>query len=170
MIPKGIQLSCGSRSENEIDALDATNITMKIALGSDHAGFRYKELIKKFLLDQGHDVKDFGAFSEETVDYPDFVRPAAAAVSRGECDRAVVLGGSGNGEAMVANRQKGVRCALCWNLESARLGRLHNNANAISIGQRMVDGQTALDIVKVWLETLFEGGRHQRRIELIDGA
>lgn len=145
-----------------------TSIIMKIALGCDHAGFRHKEAIKRLLTDLGHEVRDFGAFSEEPVDYPLFVRPAAEAVAKGECDRAVVLGGSGNGEAIVANRVRGVRCALCWNLESARLGRLHNNANAISIGQRMVDLQTALEIVRVWLETPFEGGRHQHRIELID--
>jgi ribose 5-phosphate isomerase B len=97
-----------------------------------------------------------------------FIRPTAEAVAHGDCERGVVLGGSGNGEAIVANRIKGVRCALCWNLESARLGRQHNNANVISIGQRMVNLETALEIVKVWLTTPFEGGRHQRRIDLID--
>jgi ribose 5-phosphate isomerase B len=104
------------------------------------------------------------------VDYPVYIRPTAEAVARGECERGIVLGGSGNGEAIVANRVKGVRCALCWNLESARLGRQHNNANVISIGERMVSPELALEIVKTWLDTPFEGGRHQRRIDLIDAV
>jgi ribose 5-phosphate isomerase B len=141
---------------------------MKISLGCDHAGFEYKEQIKSFLSSAGHEVVDFGTHSAETVDYPLFIRPAALAVARGECDRGVVLGGSGNGEAITANRVRGVRCALCWNVETARLGRAHNNANMISIGQRMISLDTALGIVKVWLETPFEGGRHQKRIEEID--
>ncbi|HWD93496.1 MAG TPA: ribose-5-phosphate isomerase [Verrucomicrobiae bacterium] len=141
---------------------------MKIAIGSDHAGFQYKEKIKDFLRNLGHEVRDFGTNSEAAVDYPLFIRPTAEAVASGECERGIVLGGSGNGEAIVANRVKGVRCALCWNLESARLGREHNNANVISIGQRMVTLEMALEIVKVWLTTPFEGGRHQRRIDLID--
>src|SRR5213080_5045523 len=109
---------------------------MKIAIGSDHAGFRYKEKIKQHLGELGHEVTDFGADSEAPVDYPLFVRPVALAVAGGEVERGVVLGGSGNGEAMAANRVKGVRCALCWNTESARLGRVHNDANVISLGQR----------------------------------
>src|SRR5262245_36334574 len=141
---------------------------MKIAIGSDHAGFKYKELIKRLLLDLGHEVVDFGTDSEEPVDYPVFVRPAAKAVASGEAERGVVLGGSGNGEAMAANRIKGVRCALCWNVGSARLARLHNDANVISLGQRMMSEETALEIVRVWLETPFEGGRHVRRIQLLD--
>jgi ribose 5-phosphate isomerase B len=141
---------------------------MKIAMGSDHAGFRYKEEIKALLAALGHEVHDFGTSSEESVDFPAFIRPAAAAVARGECERAIVLGGSGNGEAMAANRFRGVRCALCWNVESARLGRQHNDANALSIGQRMVPLETALDIVRTWLDTPFEGGRHVRRIEMLD--
>lgn len=142
---------------------------MRIALGCDHAGFRYKEAIKSYLQAQGHEVVDFGTHSEESTDYPLYVMPAAAAVAKGDCDRAVVLGGSGNGEAIAANRIKGVRCALCWNTETAKLGRQHNDANAISIGQRMISQETALDIVRVWLETPFEGGRHIRRIALLDG-
>ena len=141
---------------------------MKIAIGSDHAGFEYKEKIRAFLEDQGHTVKDFGTFSNEPVDYPLFIRPVAEAVALGEYERGVVLGGSGNGEAITANRVKGVRCALCWNAESARLGRQHNNANVISLGQRMMSEQTAIELVRIWLQTPFEGGRHQRRIELID--
>ena len=141
---------------------------MKIAVGSDHAGFRYKEEIKRFLTDLGHQVTDFGTSSEEPVDYPLFVRPATSSVARGEVDRGVILGGSGNGEAMVANRVKGIRCAVCWNAESARLARQHNDANMISLGQRMMSQEQALEIVRVWLETPFEGGRHVRRIQMID--
>jgi ribose 5-phosphate isomerase B len=141
---------------------------MKIGIGSDHAGFDYKEKIRKLLADLGHSVTDFGTNSAQPVDYPLFIRPVAEAVSRGECERGVVLGGSGNGEAIVANRVRGIRCALCWNLESARLARQHNDANMISLGQRMISVETAFDIVRVWLDTPFEGGRHQHRIELID--
>ena len=143
---------------------------MKIAIGSDHAGFEYKEKLRTYMSGLGNEVTDFGTHSDEPVDYPLFIRPVAEAVARGEFERGVVLGGSGNGEAIVANRVKGIRCALCWNLESARLGRQHNNANVISIGQRMVTLETALEIVRVWLETPFEGGRHQQRIELIDSG
>jgi ribose 5-phosphate isomerase B len=141
---------------------------MKIAIGSDHAGYRYKEEIKRFLAGQGHEVQDFGTWSEESVDYPLFIRPAAEAVAAGTCERGIVLGGSGNGEAMAANRLRGIRCALCWNAESARLARLHNDANMLSLGERMLPLDTALEIVRVWLETLFEGGRHVRRIQLLD--
>jgi ribose 5-phosphate isomerase B len=141
---------------------------MKIAVGSDHAGFRYKEKIKQFLAELGHEVDDFGTDSEEPVDYPLFIRPVALAVAGGEAERGVVLGGSGNGEAMAANRVKGVRCALCWNVESARLARQHNDANIISLGQRMVTEESALEMVRIWLETPFEGGRHLRRIQLLD--
>src|SRR6185295_1811013 len=141
---------------------------MKIAIGSDHAGFRYKEKIKQLLRDLGHEVTDFGTDSEESVDYPLFIRPVAAAVARGDHERGVVLGGSGNGEAMAANRLKKIRCALCWNKESARLARQHNDANMISLGQRMMSEEEALDIVRVWLETDFEGGRHVRRIQELD--
>ena len=141
---------------------------MKIGIGSDHAGFRYKEEIKRFLTEQGHEVRDFGTDSEESVDYPTYIRPVAEAVAAGEVERGIVLGGSGNGEAMAANRVRGARCALCWNAESARLGRQHNDANMISLGQRMLTLETALDIVRIWLETPFEGGRHLRRIELLD--
>jgi ribose 5-phosphate isomerase B len=141
---------------------------MKIAIGSDHAGFQYKEKIKDFLGQLGHNVTDLGTHSEEPVDYPLFIRPVAEAVARGEVDRGIVLGGSGNGEAMVANRVKGIRCALCWNADSARLGRQHNDANVLSLGQRMMSLETALQLVRIWLETPFEGGRHQRRIDLID--
>ena len=141
---------------------------MKIALASDHAGFEYKEAIKRWLAAHGHQVKDFGAFSNERVDYPDYIRPAAEAVARGECERGIVLGGSGNGEAMVANRIRGIRCALCWNEESARLSRAHNDANVLALGQRMIPETMALRIVEVWLQTAFEGGRHIARIQKIE--
>lgn len=141
---------------------------MKIAIGSDHAGFRYKEAIREHLKGLGHEVCDGGCFDELIVDYPKFIRPVAEAVARGEVERGIVLGGSGNGEAIVANRVKGVRCALCWDLRSARFGREHNNANVISIGQRMVAIEEALEIVDVWLATPLSGGRHQTRIEQID--
>ena len=141
---------------------------MKIAIGSDHAGFRYKQAIVEHLRKAGHEVADFGTDSDAPVDYPKFIRPVALAVAAGECERGIVLGGSGNGEAIVANRVKGVRCALCWNVESARLGRAHNDANVISIGERMVSRELAVEIVDTWLTTPFEGGRHARRIQMID--
>lgn len=141
---------------------------MRIAIGSDHAGYRYKEAIKQFLASQGHEIEDFGTDSTESVDYPLFIRPVAEAVATGKADRGVVLGGSGNGEAMAANRVRGVRCALCWNAESARLARQHNDANMVSLGERLVSLETALDIVRLWLETPFEGGRHVRRLRLLD--
>lgn len=141
---------------------------MKIAIGSDHAGFAYKEKIKHFLIALGHEVTDFGTDSEDPVDYPLFIRPVAEAVARGQTERGVVLGGSGNGEAMAANRVKRVRCALCWNVASARLARQHNDANIVSLGQRMISDEEALEIVRVWLETSFEGGRHLRRIRQLD--
>ncbi len=141
---------------------------MRIALASDHAGFTYKERIKRHLTELGHEVRDFGTDSTESVDYPDFIRPAAEAVASGECERGIVLGGSGNGEAMAANRVRGVRCALCWSVETARLAREHNNANMLSLGERLLDEATALAIVDTWLETAFEDGRHRRRIEKLD--
>jgi ribose 5-phosphate isomerase B len=141
---------------------------MKISLGTDHAGFRYKEKVKAFLTEFGHEVKDLGTFSEEAVDYPVFIRPAAEVVARGECDRGIVFGGSGNGEAMVANKVHGVRCALCWNEEVARLSRQHNDANVLSLGQRVIAEDLVLKIVRVWLDTPFEGGRHQKRVEQLN--
>jgi ribose 5-phosphate isomerase B len=141
---------------------------LKIAIGSDHAGFEYKEKIKPLLTSLGHEVRDFGTSSEEPVDYPLFIRPTAEAVARGECDRGIVLGGSGNGEAIVANKVRGIRCTLCWSLETARLAREHNDSNVLSMGERMIPLDLALDIVKVWLETPFAGGRHARRIAEIE--
>lgn len=141
---------------------------MRIAIASDHAGFRYKEQIKTVLIEGGYEVKDFGTHCVEPVDYPDIVRPAAASVANGEFERGIVLGGSGNGEAMVANKTVGIRCAVCWNLRSARLSREHNDANMLSLGERMMSIYEALEIVELWLNTPFEGGRHKRRVENIE--
>lgn len=141
---------------------------MRIAIGSDHAGFECKERLKQALTTLGHEVMDFGTHSTDPVDYPDFIRPVAQAVAAGDFDRGIVLGGSGNGEAMVANRIPGVRCALCWNLESARLARQHNDANVLSLGARLIPEADVMPIVTTWLTTAFEGGRHVRRIAKID--
>jgi ribose 5-phosphate isomerase B len=141
---------------------------MLIAIGSDHAGFRYKQRIILWLTERGHDVKDFGTDSLEPVDYPLFIRPVAEAVARGEFERGIVLGGSGNGAAMAANRVRGVRCALCWNEESARLARRHNDANLLSIGERLLSWEEVETILEIWLNTDFEGGRHIRRIAELD--
>ena len=141
---------------------------MRIAVASDHAGYLYKTLLATHLSQAGHEVVDFGAHSEEPADYPDFIRPAAEAVASGECERGIVLGGSGNGEAMAANRVKGVRCAVCWSQESARLARAHNDANMIALGQRLLSEREAIAIVTTWLTVDFEGGRHARRIAKLD--
>ena len=142
---------------------------MKIAIGSDHAGFAYKEQIKSFLQNLGHEVHDFGTHSDGPVNYPLFIRPVAEAVARGEWERGIVLGGSGNGEAMVANKVRGIRCALCWSLDTARWSREHNDANVLSIGQRTIPVELALDIVRTWLATEFAGGRHAIRVRQIEG-
>jgi ribose 5-phosphate isomerase B len=141
---------------------------MRIAISSDHAGYRYKEILADFLRERGHEVRDFGTNSEDPVDYPDYIRPAAEAVARGEFERGIVLGGSGNGEAIAANRVRGVRCALCWNEESARLARGHNDANMVSLGQRLLTEEQARAIVETWLSHPFEGGRHVERIAKLD--
>jgi ribose 5-phosphate isomerase B len=143
---------------------------MKIAIGADHAGFRYKERLRRELAALGHQLSDFGTDSEEPVDYPLVVRPVAEAVAAGRFERGIVVGGSGNGEAIVANRVRGVRCTVCWSLESARLAREHNDANVLSLGQRLIAEDALLPIVTTWLETPFDGGRHLRRIALIDGS
>lgn len=141
---------------------------MKIAIGSDHAGYRYKQAIIAHLEKAGHEVQDFGTHSEESTDYPKYIRPVAEAVAAGTYERGIVLGGSGNGEAIAANRVKGIRCGLCWNLESARLTRQHNDANVLSLGERMMPVELALEIVDVFLSTAFEGGRHLARIQQLD--
>jgi len=141
---------------------------MKIAIGSDHAGYEYKEKIKAFLDKLGHQVTDFGTHSTASCDYPVLIRPVAMAVAHGEFERGIVMGGSGNGEAIAANRVKGVRCALCWDLRSARLSREHNDANVMSLGQRMISIEAALEMVELWLATPFSGGRHIDRIRMLD--
>ena len=143
---------------------------MLIAVASDHAGFLYKTQLIDLVRELGHEIKDFGTSSEDSVDYPDFVLPAAQAVAAGEADRAIVLGGSGNGEQIAANKVRGIRCALCWDVTTARLARLHNDANAVAIGQRVVGIDVARDVVHTFLSTEFEGGRHQRRIKKLEQA
>jgi ribose 5-phosphate isomerase B len=140
----------------------------RIAIGSDHAGFHYKEAIKQHLRSQGYHVTDFGTGSDQPVDYPDVIRPTAQSVADGEHDGGIVLGGSGNGEAMVANKVVGIRCGVCWNTDSARLTKAHNNANMIALGERMMSQSEAILVVDAWLHAQFEGGRHQRRIEKIE--
>lgn len=141
---------------------------MRIAVASDHAGLRYKDILGRHLTAEGHEVVDFGTSTPAPVDYPDFVRLAAAAVARGECERGIVVGGSGNGEAIAANRFRGVRCAVCWNEASARLAQAHNAANMIAIGARMISEELAIRILVVWMTTPFENGRHARRIRKLD--
>jgi len=140
----------------------------RLAIGCDHAGYRYKEKIKEYLSANGVEVIDFGTDSEDSCDYPVFCRPPAEAVASGKAEAGIVLGGSGNGEAMVANKVKGIRCAVCWDIESARLAKEHNNANMISLGQRMIPETLVLKVVDSWLNSEFEGGRHIRRINMIE--
>jgi ribose 5-phosphate isomerase B len=161
------------KPHSDNDTLDSTRFRLVmsryiIAIGSDHAGFAYKEAIKAMLLAEGHVVRDFGTYSDAACDYPDFIRPVAEAVARGEYERGIVLGGSGNGEAIVANRVRGIRCGLCWNEQLAIWNRSHNDGNVLSIGQRTVPEELALTIVRTWLATAFEGGRHLTRIRKID--
>ncbi len=141
-----------------------------IAIGSDHAGFAYKEAIKAMLLAEGHTVRDFGTYSEASCDYPDFIRPVALAVADGQFERGIVLGGSGNGEAIVANRIRGIRCGVCWNEQLAIWNRSHNDGNVLSLGQRTIAEAEAIAIVRTWLATEFQGGRHLKRIQKIDAA
>jgi ribose 5-phosphate isomerase B len=140
---------------------------VRIALGCDHAGFALKEDLKAFLLETGHEIEDHGTDSEEPVDYPGFCAAAARAVAGGSCDRAIVLGGSGQGEQIAANKVTGIRAALCHDLYLARLSRAHNDANVLAMGGRVVAPAYAREIVTVWLDTPFEGGRHQPRIDQI---
>jgi len=141
---------------------------VKLAIGADHAGYDAKTRIIAELVSRGHEVTDFGTDSTEPVDYPVVIRPVALAVAGGAADRGIVLGGSGNGEAMVANRVPGVRCALCWSLESARLARRHNDANVLALGARLIPEGELMPIVLAWLTTPFDGGRHARRVALVD--
>lgn len=142
---------------------------MIIALGSDHGGFRLKETIRQHLEEKGHTVKDFGTNSGEvSCDYPVVAQPAAEAVASGECDRGILICGTGIGIGMAANKVPGIRAALCHDTFSARASRNHNNANILTMGQRVVGEGLALDIVDMWLESEFEGGRHARRVEELE--
>lgn len=142
---------------------------LKISIGTDHAGFPLKAPIIQFLRERGHEILDFGCNSDEACDYPDFIRPAAEAVARGDADYGIVLGGSGNGEAIVANKVKGVRCGLCWDEWSAEMTKVHNHANCIAIGARPVSVELALKIVAQWLDAECDlGGRHERRVRKIE--
>lgn len=147
---------------------ESTEPVKKIVIASDHAGYRYKRRIIDHLTKAGYQVEDLGTDSTESVDYPDFIFPAAKAVAEGKFERGIVIGGSGNGEAMAANRIKGIRCALCWNERSARFARMHNDANMISLGERMTSIEEVYEIIDIWLNTPFEGGRHARRIQKLD--
>lgn len=139
-----------------------------IALGSDHAGYHLKEKIKRYLLENDYQVNDFGAYDTEPSDYPDYCRPAAQSVAKSESDLGIVFGGSGNGEAIVANKVPGIRCGVCWNIKSAKLAKEHNNANMIAIGSRMVTEPEAFGMIKTWLSAEFQGGRHLKRIGKIE--
>jgi ribose 5-phosphate isomerase B len=141
---------------------------MKIAIGADHAGYRYKEILKPALSARGHQVVDFGTNSPEMTDYPPIMHAVAESVARKECDRGIVLGGSGNGEAIVANRVRGIRATVAWSVDSAHAGRAHNDSNVLALGERFIAEGELLKILDEWLNTAFEGGRHKRRIDLID--
>jgi ribose 5-phosphate isomerase B len=140
---------------------------MKIAIGSDHAGFKLKEKVKEYLESTDNEVVDFGTYSEESTDYPDYAHKVAEQVENGSIKRGVLICGSGNGISMAANKHKGIRAALCWIPEVAEMARLHNDANIISLPARYIDEESALKMVKIFLETEFEGGRHQKRIDKI---
>jgi len=140
---------------------------MNISIGGDHAGYEYKEEIITLLSELGHSIIDHGPFSTDSVDYPDFVKPVARDVISGLSDLGIVICGSGNGVAMTANKFAEIRAALCWKAELAELARSHNNANVLALPARFIDLDSAKEMVKIFLETDFEGGRHQRRVEKI---
>ena len=140
---------------------------MKIALGGDHAGFEYKNELINMLNELGHETKDFGPYSEDSVDYPDFVHPVADSIENGESDFGILICGSGNGVSMTANKHKNIRAGLCWTSELAALTRQHNNANILSIPARFVSLDVAKDMASTFLNTEFEGGRHQNRVDKI---
>ncbi len=140
---------------------------MIIAVGGDHAGFEYKRHLISHLTDKGFSVRDFGPFSDESCDYPDFIHPLATAVESGEYDLGIIICGSGNGVAITANKHQAIRCALAWSAEIAQLARSHNDANVVSIPARFVRLETAFEIVDTFLATEFEGGRHQKRVDKI---
>ncbi len=142
---------------------------MEISIGCDHAGFDLKEKVKRLLEETSHEVSDEGAFSEESVDYPDFAARVARAVSEGTVERGILICGTGIGMSIVANKFEGVRAALCHNLETAQMSRLHNDSNVLALGSRVLEPEVALNIVREWLQTDFDGGRHQRRLDKIKG-
>ena len=147
--------------------MEQNNHKELIAVGSDHAGYQYKTSIVRWLKENGYEVFDAGTDSEASTDYPDHIHPVADAVEDGEAKLGIILCGSGNGAAMTANKHQGIRAALCWNTELASLARQHNDANILAIPGRFVEEALALDMVKVFLNTPFEGGRHQRRVDKI---
>lgn len=138
-----------------------------LALAADHAGYKLKESIKLWLEEHGYRTVDFGTHSEVSMDYPDVIHPLAMAIEEGRFDRGIVICGSGIGVSMVANKHEGIRCALCHTTELASLARQHNNANVLAMGARFISGDMAIDMVRAFLETPFEGGRHQKRVEKI---
>lgn len=146
------------------------NGSKNIAIGGDHAGYEYKEHLIKWLEENEYTVKDFGAYSEDSVDYPDFAHPVAKAVESKEYTAGVLICGSANGVAITANKHQGIRAALCWKSEIASLARLHNNANVLCIPARFVSKEEAIDILKTFLETSFEGGRHENRVNKISNC
>lgn len=141
--------------------------TTKIGMCSDHAGFELKEYVKAYLIEKGHAVEDFGTYSTESCDYPDFAHPCALAVESGEVYPAIAVCGSGNGIAITLNKHLGIRAALCWDVELAKLARAHNDANVLVMPGRFISEAKALEVVDAFLSTPFEGGRHQRRIDKI---
>lgn len=139
-----------------------------IPIACDHAGFELKQQVIKYLTDNQYNIKDYGTFSPESVDYPDMVHPLGRDINNGVFERGIVICGTGNGVQMTVNKYSNVRCALCWIPEIAALARQHNNANILAMPARFIDTQTAIEIVKTFLDTDFEGGRHQRRVEKIN--
>ena len=141
---------------------------MKIATASDHGGFAVKEEVKKHLMERGIEVLDLGTHSEESVDYPVYGKACGEAVASGKADLGIVVCGTGIGISIAANKVKGIRCGLCTSVEMARLTKQHNNANILALGGRTTETGLAMEIVDTWLDTEFEGGRHQRRVDLLD--
>lgn len=139
----------------------------KVGIGGDHAGYEYKTQLTSYLKELGYEVTDFGPSSDDSVDYPDYIHPMAAKIEAGELDCGIAICGSGNGVCMTANKHQGIRAALTWNKELAALARQHNNANVICLPSRFVDYASAQDMARTFLETEFEGGRHQRRVDKI---
>lgn len=140
---------------------------MKIAIGADHAGYDLKKVVINFLTEKGHEVEDFGCYSSESIDYPDYAHPVCESIEKGNSKMGVLICGSGNGISMAANKHTGIRAALSWEPEIAELGRLHNDANIVSLPARFISEEVALKIIEIFFATEFEGGRHQRRVDKI---